>query len=250
MARILLTLAGASVLLASVAACTAQPTSSVSSTAPSAPAPAPAPANTRTYSKADIASILGAVNTQLKLRGTVETTDGPQTGAVDSLSAAISQTPRITPATCANLIKSDAQFVSELGAQGVAAGTLSSSQLTLIATTKTGGTPPATLGSVFTTNQRAILTMCKHLTIEADVDGQKVSATVDFTPLPVKTNADHSIGFRESYRITEGGGGATSTRTILEAIDGPLLIFVSGVSVQDRADLEHAVNAVVAAARA
>ena len=248
-ARILLTLAGASVLLASVAACTAQPNvSRLSSPTPSAPAQAPA--NTRTYSKADIASILGAVNTQLQLGGTVETTDGPQLDPIDALGAFLNgDSLTVTPAHCVDLLQSDGSVLGQLGSEGVVASILDSSKLTIIATAVAGAPIPASRISSYTASQRALLISCKHLSIAETVDGQPNSIAVDYKPLAVRTSASQSVGFRESFTITGGGGGSSSTSTTLEAIDGNLLIFVSGVSVQDQPGLEKAVNAVVAAAR-
>ena len=237
-----LAVAGVAALLTSLTACTALPNAS---STPATSATAPAQSNDRTYTKADLGSILTSVNTQLKLGGTVETQDGQQNPDLDSLRAAIGSSATFTPASCASLIKSDVQ----LGSLGVVAGTLTSSQLNLIASTVAGTALPPALMSGFASTQTAILSTCKHMTITASVEGRNVSVAVDVTPLSVKTDASQSVGFTEKFAITGGGGASTSTRTVVEAVDGNLLLLASGVSVQDGPGLAKAINAAVAAGR-
>ncbi|HMH59365.1 MAG TPA: hypothetical protein VK537_09305 [Galbitalea sp.] len=247
MKTFLMAASGAVLVALSVAAC--------STGTNAAPSPTPIPTvavqpNDRAYTKNDLSSILNSVNTRLGLGGTVATQDGPQTAAVDALSAFLGgNAATIKPASCVDLLKSDSQLVAKLGSEGVVAGTLSSSQLNVIATAVSGATLPDSLTSNFTASQRSILSSCKHLTIAQTVDGQESAVSVDFTPLTVTTNASQSVGFRESFVITSGGAGSSSSRTTVEAIDGNLLIFVSGVLAQDETTLEKAVNAVVAAAK-
>jgi hypothetical protein len=240
--------AGGAVLVAlSLAAC--------STGTNAAPSPTPTPTvaeqpNDRTYTKGDLATILNSVNTQLKLGGTVETQDGPQLQPIDALGAFLNgDSLAVTPAHCVDLLQSDASVLGQLGREGVEASVLSSSQMTIIATAVSGATPSDSVTSTFAANQRSLLVSCKHLTIAETVDGQPASITVDYAPLAVKTDANQSVGFHESFVITSGGGASSSSSTTLEAIDGKLLIFVSGVSAQDEVSLEKAVNAVVAAAK-
>jgi hypothetical protein len=243
-----LALAGVATLLSSLAACSSQPSASPSSPPTStaaSTASTPAPADDRTYTKADLASILTSVNTSLKLGGTVETQDGPQNDALDSLRSGIGESPTFSPASCKSLIESNVQ----LGSQGVVAGTLGSSRLNLIASTVAGTALPPSLMSAFTTTQTAILSTCKHLTVTGTVDGQDVSAAVDFARIPVTTDASQSVGFTEKFSLTGGGGGTTSTRTVVEAVDGNLLLLASGASDNDPAVLSKAIDAAVAAAR-
>jgi hypothetical protein len=242
--RQLLATAGAALLLSTIAACTALPSAGSTST-PISSATAPVPSDDRTYTKANLGTILGTVNTSLRLSGTVSTQDGPQTTALDALSAAIAGSDAsFAPGACASLVTSDVQ----LGTQGVVAGTLTSSKLNLIASTITGAALPSSLMGGFTSTQSAILSTCRHVTISATVDGQTVSVTVDFVSLPVTTNASQSIAFRESSTIAGGGGASTSTRTVIEASYGNLVLLASGVTVTDTGPLEEAINAAVAAA--
>jgi hypothetical protein len=250
MKKHLATAIGAVLIVASLAACSSGSTVSPSTTATaSSGSSAAAQRNNRTYTKADLARILGLVNSRLKLGGSVEVKDGADTEAVDALDSFLaSGQVTVTPASCLKLITSDEQLVSDLGSRPVIAGILSSSRLNLIATTVPAGGLPSSLSSNFASRQSAILSSCKHLTIVATDGGKTASVAVDFTPLAVRTSASQSIGFRESFAIT-GVGGGSSSRVTVEAVDGNLLLFVSGVSVQDEVDLEKAVNAVISAAK-
>jgi hypothetical protein len=73
------------------------------------------------------------------------------------------------------------------------------------------------------------------------------SVAVTFEPVAVTTTANQAIGFTENYSSV-GSTTASSTRTTIEAIDGNLVIFVSGALTQDVPTLEKAVDGVVAAA--
>jgi hypothetical protein len=246
--RHILAIAGVALLLTSLAACSAQPNVSPTPMATQTPTAA-AQVNNRAYTKADLESILGAVNTKLHLDGAVAITDGPNTAASDPLSAAVGNSPTITPASCANFTNFNSQLADLLGTTRVIVGTTSGPHLNLILATVSGGVLPASLKASFATGQSALLTSCEHLTITAPVDGTIVSATIDSTPLHVTTDATQSVGFSEKEAITSGGAGSTTASTWIEATDGNLLIFVTSVIDQDQTGLENAVNAAVASAR-
>jgi hypothetical protein len=235
---------GVLLIVLSVAACSSGPTGT-----PSAAPTSAAPVNTRAYGAGDLTTILSSVNTKLNLRGTVERQDGPQTQPIDALGALLNgNNLTVTPAHCVDLLQSDGQVLGDLGDEGVVASILSSSKLTIILTAVAGAPIPSSKVSNFTASQRALLTSCKHVGITETVDGQPTSIAVDYKPLAVNTAANQSVGFEESFAATAGGGSSTSSSITLEAIDGNLVIFVSGVTAQDEASLEKAVNAVVATA--
>jgi hypothetical protein len=246
--RIVLTIAVASVVLASVAACTADEATTPSSAPSTISSPAPLP-NTRTYTKADLTTILNTVNSKLQLTGGIAITDGPTVSALNATGAAIGNSPTITPASCAKFADFNPHLTDLLGTSGVIVGTSSGPHLNLIVATVSGETLPASLTSTFTTTESALLTTCKHLSITSSVNGQAVVATIDNTRLNVTTDAPQSVGFTENDVITSGGGGSTTRSTWIEAIDGSLVIFATSVIAPDQATLEKAVNATVAAAR-
>jgi hypothetical protein len=239
---------GATVLAASLAACSSGISASTPTGSPSARARASAPVNNRTYVKADLATILNAANNKLALGGEVETRVGTDTEAVDALEALLDDgTVIFSPAACGRLIRSDAQLVAGLRDSDAISGALSSPQLNVIVTARSGATLPQSLTSHFTTRQNAFVRSCSHLSVSQSGADTTNSVAVTFEPLAVTTTASQAVGFTESYTAV-GSGSGTSTRTTIEAISGNLVIFVSGVSSQDAPTLEKAVNAVVAAA--
>lgn len=240
-----LAVAGAALLLACAAGCTSAPNPSPSSS----PTPSAAQVNDRTYTKADLETVLGTVNTKLKLDGGIATTDGPKPPSVNALGAVIGDNPTTTPASCAMFTQFDAQVIDLLGSTGVIIGTVAGPHLNLIVATVSGQALPTSTQSSFAASKSALLTTCKHMTILAPVDGKTVSATIDDTSLNVKTDANQSFGYQEHVVITSAGGGSTTSSTWLAAIDGNLVLFATSVTEPDQAGLEKAVNAVVAAAK-
>lgn len=243
-----LTVAIAGLLLAFTAGCTSTPPPSPTPT-PTATPSLSAQVNNRTYTKADLETILGTVNTKLKLDGGIATTDGPKPPSVNAVAAAIGDSATTTPASCTRFTQFDAQVIDLLGSSGVIISTVAGPHLNLIVATVSGHALPASLPSSFAASERAILTSCKHMAIVAPVDGQTIAVTIDDTSLHVKTDANQSFGYQEHVVITSGGGGSTSTSTWLDAIDGNLVLFATSVTAPDRAELEKAINAVVVAAR-
>jgi hypothetical protein len=234
--------AGAALILVFTAGCTSAPQ-------PTPAHPAVTQVNMRTYTKADLETILGTVNTKLKLDGGIATTDGPKPPSVNAVAGAIGDSATTTPASCTRFTQFDAQVIDLLGTTGVIIGTVAGPHLNLIVATVSGHALPASLPSSFAARERAILTTCKRMAIVAPVDGKTISATIDDKSLQVKTDANQSFGYQEHVVITSGGGGSTTTSTWLDAIDGNLLLFTTSVTVPDQAGLEKAVNAVVAAAK-
>jgi hypothetical protein len=246
--RNLLAGAAAVLVLACVAACSASPGVPATSS-PTTPAAASAPVNNRTYTKTDLQTILDTVNTKLKLDGATAITDGPKTESVNEIAAGIGDGSTTSPASCAKLGYSNVNLTGLLGTTGVIVGTTSGPHLNLIVATTSGTALPASLTSSFTKGASALLATCKHVTVTWQFEGKPASATIDFTPLPVTTDAARSLGFDEKAVISSGGGASTTDSTWVEAIDGNLLIFVTSVTDQDKAGLEKAVNATVSAAR-
>jgi hypothetical protein len=244
--KIVVAVAGAALILGSVAACSAGPSAPPTAVLTAAPH---AQVNNRTYTKADLQRILDAVDTTLKLTNGTAITDGPKAATTSALSSAVGDSPTISPASCSRFTSFNGQLVDFLGSTGVIVGTTSGPQLNLILATIGGGALPATLKTTFAAGQSALLNKCKDVTITSTGDGQSVYATIDSTPLHAVTNATQSFGFNETDRIVSGGGGSTSTSTWIEATDGNLLIFATSVTDPNQAGLEKAVNATVAAAR-
>jgi hypothetical protein len=239
---------GAVLVGVSLAACSTGPTGTPSAALTNA---AVAPVNNRNYTSDDIAGILKSVNMRLGLGGTVATQDGPQLQPVDALGAYLNggSSLAVTPAHCIDMLQSDSYVAGQLGNELVVASILSSSKLTIIANAVHGAPVPAAKDSSWAANQRSLFSSCKQLSIAETVNGQPTSISVDYKPLTVNTTANQTVAFNESYAITGGGGASTSSSTTIEAIDGNLVIIVSGVIAQDVGSLEKAVNAVVAAAK-
>ena len=239
---------GAAAVALSLAACSTGAASPTPAATPGNHATSAAPVNNRTYVKADLATILNSANTKLALGGVVETRVGTDTEAVDALEAMLNDGAVIfSPAACGRLIRSDAQIVAGLGDANAISGALSGPQLNVIVTAVSGAALPSSLTNHFATTQNAFVKSCEHLSISQSGADQTNSVAVTFTPVAVATTANQAVGFTESYTAV-GSSSSTSSRTTIEAIDGNLVIFVSGAIAQDVPTLEKAVDAVVAAA--
>jgi len=236
------------VIAFSLAACSTASVDSTPTATPGGHATASGPENNRTYTKDDLETILNSANTTLALGGVVETRVGTDTEAVDELEALLNNGKVIfSPAKCGRLIRSDAQLVAGLRNSNAVSGVLSGPQLNVIVTAVSGSALPSSLTDHFTTTQNAFIKSCATLSVSQSGADQTNSVAVTFTPVGVTTTANQAVGFTESYTAV-GSGSGTSTRTTIEAIDGNLVIFVSGALAQDVPTLEKAVNAVVAAA--
>jgi hypothetical protein len=119
--------------------------------------------------------------------------------------------------------------------------------LSVIVTALSGAALPSSLTSHFTARQNAFVRSCNHLSVSQSGADTTNSVAVTFEPVAVTTTANQAIGFTENYSSV-GSTTASSTRTTIEAIDGNLVIFVSGALTQDVPTLEKAVDGVVAAA--
>jgi hypothetical protein len=205
--------------------------------------------NDRVYGTADLAALLGSVNTSLGLGGHVSSKNGASTDTLNAIDVLL-RLPgaSITPAACTQFETSDGRNLLAFPGPDAVSAELTSSQLNLIAISPSRTRLPAGFASAFKPAAESTLETCEtvHSKNVASAGNQSITITTHAVHTNVGTPA--SVGFTESA-VVLGSGATTSSWTTIEAIDGNLELFVTGVSDEDPGSLEQALATAISAAQ-
>jgi hypothetical protein len=258
MFKSLIGLAAASVVLISLAGCSTANGTTPNTGASTKPSSA-AQAADRTYTAADLTTILTSAKKTLGSDGTI-VTDAQlkkltaSSGGISSLLTKKGLT--FAPAACGKLITSKLPSATNgygLGSSAIGAA-LTSGTSSLAVSSVAGKALPASITSDMTTSLDSLLSTCGSMTMTLTLSGQSFAIHLTIKRVDVTTKATQTIGLRETLELPAIAGkkSAPVTITIVQAREGNLLVASTDPTgtTSSAADLTKGINAVLDAAAA